>query len=1037
MMAWLFLILFVSVVWSSPLTHDDDPRVVGLKRIFFSLNGPSWAGLYARAPSQRRWFVSHNPCTWFGVLCEEDQYNITGLTLTNYNASGSWPADFAFFFPSLKLLKVSQNAIEGHIDASYFPSSLQALDFSHNKLDFFFFFNPPLCTQLPYLKSLRVAFNSIRSPFPSCLPPLLEELDLSQNFFFGPLPTLEVWPQNMHFFSVGFNQFNGSFPWSIFEIPSLVSLSCTNNAFSGALLDTKKNNSAVVSQRLQLVDLSFNQFSGIFPADFLLTLPKLFLLDASHNLFQGSLLTVLMARQKNFAENSAEISSFQISWLVSLRLSHNPHFDVTRGDDLMRLLLQQANNFFLTYTLDLDAVPLTPATQSYAVTFSDQDVRDYEDELFRCRPTQFVANEIVSRVYFPPFFWNNSISSTSHEGEDELLRKFNCACVEGTWGIPPRCTHCPDEVRCEADQMRLPPASYAVFKQQQDEEKDKKKLLISQSSGDDDDDVFLGLHECVIFQDGSSPCLAFNASYGHALQIQRHHQCAHGYEGRLCSECLCEDGDEENVCFFKRGDECVPCQPLPTYVLVIAIVLFVGFCLAFIFLQRSLWIVMLLEIVVLIILVALGIAEAYVMSAAMILVLVQAMELLAKSTKKNQQTEKKHFFTDLVSVEGMAKLLIWFLQATQLLIDTDFWPSSVQVIVSSLNFFNFRTSSIECSVWIQQFRGALGGGEVMKLVMVMIVPFALSVWMTLLLTLRFAWNKILMSIKQKKGRKEEEEEEEEKEEQQQTIPYHAIEGGDELVEQNHHHHHEEHGFLLHIRAMLIFIFYATLTEVTLVSFESVSCRTDDLTSLRWMESAPSVACSSTQYQLLQKLAWPTIVIWALGVPSLFFYLLFRVRHHLHHDARVEFVYGLLYENYRPRRWWWETVWMLRRVLVAFSVALGQSTFFLTSSTLLGSMVLQHVARPFEKRAENTLELATTAVLLVTWSCAIEKDGAGISEWQRVVVAVLNLVWLLVLVALTFAPPLITLLQKAKYACQRKKNKNHHYHHNDQSLNEVN
>ncbi|MBN8134118.1 hypothetical protein J0J29_24035, partial [Vibrio vulnificus] len=76
--------------------------------------------------------------------------------------------------------------------------------------------------------------------------------------------------------------------------------------------------------------------------------------------------------------------------------------------------------------------------------------------------------------------------------------------------------------------------------------------------------------------------------------------------------------------------------------------------------------------------------------------------------------------------------------------------------------------------------------------------------------------------------------------------------------QNHHHQEEQHNYV-HIRAMLVFIFYATLTEVTLVSFESVSCRSDDPTSLRWMESAPAVSCSSPQYQLLQKLAWPTIV----------------------------------------------------------------------------------------------------------------------------------------------------------------------------------
>jgi hypothetical protein len=72
-------------------------------------------------------------------------------------------------------------------------------------------------------------------------------------------------------------------------------------------------------------------------------------------------------------------------------------------------------------------------------------------------------------------------------------------------------------------------------------------------------------------------------------------------------------------------------------------------------------------------------------------------------------------------------------------------------------------------------------------------------------------------------------------------------------------------------------------------------------------------------------ALPAIIVWCLGIPAVFLYILYRNRRFLD-DTEVRLKYAYLFNGYKKEYYYWE-FWILYRkiILISCAVFLGNSS----------------------------------------------------------------------------------------------------------------
>ncbi len=141
---------------------------------------------------------------------------------------------------------------------------------------------------LSQLTSLSLAQNSLTGSLPDDLGALslLQSLDLSNNSFSGVVPQSFASLQSLVNLSLANNLLSGSIVDSgVLELPQLVSLNLSGNAFTGGLYFSVD---LVRQAKLLTLDLSKNQLSGAINP-LLAELPSLTSLNLASNAFSGSI----------------------------------------------------------------------------------------------------------------------------------------------------------------------------------------------------------------------------------------------------------------------------------------------------------------------------------------------------------------------------------------------------------------------------------------------------------------------------------------------------------------------------------------------------------------------------------------------------------------------------------------------------------------------------------------------------------------------------------------------------------------------------
>lgn len=229
-------------------------------------------------------------CSIFGSipLSLGNLNNLTGLYLSDNRLTGTLPSNLGKLF-SLSFLDLSHNTFTGMIPPSLESlGNLSLLDLSSNYLAGSI---PPGIGSLLKLRYLNLSNNSLSSSIPAQFGGLvsLVDLDLSVNSLSGPLPTDLRKLTSLRSMVFRRNFLVGSLPDTLFRtLTQLQSLVLRSNNFSGSIPDVFWS-----MPRLKLVDVSGNSLTGMLPNSSSSLNITGAVLNASQNMFYGSLTPIL------------------------------------------------------------------------------------------------------------------------------------------------------------------------------------------------------------------------------------------------------------------------------------------------------------------------------------------------------------------------------------------------------------------------------------------------------------------------------------------------------------------------------------------------------------------------------------------------------------------------------------------------------------------------------------------------------------------------------------------------------------------------
>eukprot|EP01133_Synstelium_polycarpum_P003788 gene3788-4368_t len=212
-------------------------------------------------------------------------------------------------------------------------------------------------------------------------------------------------------------------------------------------------------------------------------------------------------------------------------------------------------------------------------------------------------------------------------------------------------------------------------------------------------------------------------------------------------------------------------------------------------------------------------------------------------------------------------------------------------------------------------------------------------------------------------------------------------------------HFDWRWFRSSIRVNLVVLNFLYL-PLCIYILQNYSCTHDGLESDdSYMSFFPWISCSDPNgpYPSIYKATIATTILYIIGIPALFAFLLWRYRGRLEDPYVLSFV-GSIYIDYRKTVYWYELVGLGRRLLMAVSLALidPKSSFsvFVVLLVIGCSIIGQISFRPFIYKISNFSELVGIGVLLFSYVCIMilaslkatnQYDSSGIQIILAVVV----------------------------------------------------
>lgn len=307
------------------------------------------------------------------------------------------------------------------------------------------------------------------------------------------------------------------------------------------------------------------------------------------------------------------------------------------------------------------------------------------------------------------------------------------------------------------------------------------------------------------------------------------------------------------------------------------------------------------EVVVFGIMLVVAGSESWLLGVMCLIAIVQVV-LQLQARMRRSKKESGGSLPPVLSLGSFVKLLVFFLQ-TNLSVNERFWDA-FSFVAQSLSFVNLDLSGAQCDARL----AGLYGEEWSKLLVKMFFPVGLFAAIAVCLALRFAVQAMIRvcreKCKKKKRRPVEEEE---------------IVAPLVREEDDHHHQHKESlgRSIANVGLFLAFVSYFELAEAIFAGEEGkegkklLKCRAvfrhaESRSGQVYLEEFPwiVVGTSSEEYWRLLIASACFLVVYVVGIPVLFAGLIFRNRGEGH-------VGEFLWENYKPKYFYFELVWLMR------------------------------------------------------------------------------------------------------------------------------
>jgi len=171
-----------------------------------------------------------------------------------------------------------------------------------------------------------------------------------------------------------------------------------------------------------------------------------------------------------------------------------------------------------------------------------------------------------------------------------------------------------------------------------------------------------------------------------------------------------------------------------------------------------------------------------------------------------------------------------------------------------------------------------------------------------------------------------------------------------------------------LRLCLIYIFLSEQPGIVGFMTGFLSCSKDDPYSSPYVTFHPNTKCDTPEYTTIKYfIVIPCLIIWVIVVPIYALSSIYLKRNQLN-TLSVRLPWGVLYNIYKPRYYWWGTVSMVLAMLLGFTTYFFQNEI---KSCLSSAFVILWVyqiavrhAKPYKHNSWNQKEATTIGLLIL-------------------------------------------------------------------------
>ena len=443
--------------------------------------------------------------------------------------------------------------------------------------------------------------------------------------------------------------------------------------------------------------------------------------------------------------------------------------------------------------------------------------------------------------------------------------------------------------------------------------------------------------------------------------------CALGYTDRLCSRCVCSS---DANCYFLSDNSCTLCDKASVYSFYLILFGFIFIIGVFFTLPLGGIVLVMGEIGITFILAMLGFTTwiSFINSSWMLLL------ITAMNDKANT---------------GAVKILLTFFQLSLLLVLPDVWPSWFPS--NMLGNAAISVSGLDC------ISPKFAQNPTNKFVFLMSIPVILVLVVVIFSLLGSCIHNLYAKYRERRNKKQLDD----VQAQGKTIMPTLSTG------------------TLKAAVFIAYSYYITLAGAVFAVLQP--CGDGYLDTIPWLECT----WDNSVYVSLFLSATLFLFLYVIGIPTIFALLLYRYRRHLRDDTKIGKAVSFLYEDFRQGMYYYELLWMLRRVLLVMGTILipRDSIWRYTFCTgvLCIFLFLQTAFRPLAHSAANFAEVFTSLSILTMYGGSVmvamsneSEEEAGDSVYSNLF-ALFFLSILAVMFCWTFSPFFI---EKIKCCKQR-------------------